>query len=280
MSTTPITHGTAEHNALMAGHSTPDQSTWATINYVTKDGIHINGLAELEGALEDVAWLLEERLDVTKGKTRETLREATEAVRELLPDLEAMQPEPNPIAEAQAFLREECQRAQELLKAETDRMRKEAFIKEAYFMPAEVLNGILDIAIPGEDRDPQQWRELHERIKAFLEEQGWKVNSGFGIANPAYIRSREPLRQLARLIDGFPLSSLTSHALAVIHYALRWCENTSHKFTSPITGKGQCGIPPEGVLYPHISMELVKVESFRDVPKEWQMPLVPEQGKE
>jgi len=77
----------------------------------------------------------------------------------------------------------------------------------------------------------------------------------------------------------YPLSNLTSHALTVIHYALRWCENTSYNTVAPITGKRQCGIPPEGVLYPRISMELVKVESSRDIPKEWKEPLVQEGGE-
>ena len=231
--------------------------------------------------LDAILWSLEDEADTARGKRRERLRVAAEAVSDLLPDPEAMKPEPDPIAAAQAFLDEERQRAQLLLSAEAARLKKEAFIKEAYFMPCGILNGIMNITLPGDGENHQhQWEEARKRVEAFLENAGWKVDSGFGEANPAYIRRREPLRQLARLIENFPRSSLTAHALEVIHYALRWCENTSYCFTSPITGKGQCGIPPEGVLYPRISMELVKVESSLDVPKEWKEPLVPEPGKE
>jgi len=174
-------------------------------------------------------------------------------------DREAMQPEPDPIAMAQVFLEEEWWRAQVLLATEANRMQKEAFAKEAYFMPAEILNGILDIAIPGAQDDGetrQRWEVAHKQATAFLEDAGWKTDRGYGPPNPAYIRSREPLRQLAKLIDDFPRSHLTSNALAVIHYVLRWCENTLSNSTSPITGKGQRGIPPDGVLYPHISRSL------------------------
>jgi hypothetical protein len=156
-------------------------------------------------------------------------------------------------------------------------MKKEAVIKEAFFMPAGILNGIMGMAMGTTD---DQWREVREKIEAFLEYAGWHVDSGFGSYNPAYIRSREPLRQLARLMEDFPQNPLTRHALAVIHYALRWCENTSYAVVSLMTGKAQNGIPPEGVLYPRISMELVKVEHQRDIPKEWKEPLAPEQGKE
>ena len=276
MSTTHTTPGN-EGNIPMAAMSemqatTTTQPPWATVNYVARCGQRMT-FNSLEEALDALAWHLEDEADTAKGKSREKLKEAAEAVRDLLPDPEAMKPEPDPIAAAQAFLDEERQRAQDLLRAEAARMKKETFIKEAYFMPCGILNGIMDRALPVGEESRSQWEEARKRVEKFLEDAGWTVDPGFGPANPAYIRSREPLRQLARLIDDFPLSSLTSHALAVIRYALRWCENTSYNFTSPITSKGQNGIPPEGVLYPRISMELVKVESSRDVPKEWKEPL-------
>jgi hypothetical protein len=187
-----------------------------------------------------------------------------------------MKPEPDPVEDARNFLDEERQRAQMLLRTEAARMKKEAYVKEAYFMPCEVLNGIMERVLPGnnEDRDPHEWRTLRMRAEVFLEEAGWSVDPGHGPANPTYIRSREPLRKLARLMEEYPLQPLTAHVLAVLHYALRWCENTSYNSTSPITGKGQCGVPPEGVLYPRISMEFVQMEHARDIPKEWKEPLV------
>jgi hypothetical protein len=235
-------------------------------------------LDALADALGDLAWHLENQAGLSKGKSAATLREAAQDVRDLIPDTVAMQPEPDPVAAAQSFLLEERERAQELLRAEANRMRAEAFIKEAYFMPAGILSGILDRAIPDDEESRPKWERAHARAKEFLEGLGWTVDSGFGQANPAYIRSREPLRKLARLIDDFPRSHLTSNALAVIHYALLWCENTSFSCTSPITGRCQHGTPPDGVLYPRISMEFVKVENSRNIPKEWTMPLVDEGG--
>jgi hypothetical protein len=240
--------------------------------------------AALEDVLDNLALYLENEADSSKGKkTKETLKEAAEAVRNILPDPEAMKPEPDPIAVAQAFLLEERIRAQKVLVTEAARMKKEAVIKEAFFMPCGVLNGIMDIALSTTDdnrHENDRWRDVRDKIEAFLEAAGWTVDSGFGSYNPAYTRSREPLRLLARLMEDFPRHTLTTHVLAVLHYALRWCENTSYAFISPMTGKAQPGVPPEGVLYPHISMEFVKVESSKDVPKEWTKPLVTEPGKE
>ena len=92
--------------------------------------------------------------------------------------------------------------------------------------------------------------------------------------NPAYIeRQYEPIRKLNTLIDQYYHSPLTAHVLAVLHFALRWCENTSHNYVSPISGRAE-GIAPDGVLFPHISMEFHPFKTYRDVPKEWLEPLV------
>ena len=243
---------------------------WATVDYVAKDGIRID-LAGLEGALEDIAMVLEDKADSARGKTKEALRDAAEAVRELIPDRDAMQPEPDPIAEAQAFLMQERLLAQELLNTEAARMRKESTIKAAFCIPDGLLSRVIQALLPGVEHD--EFKAANSKVEAIFEDAGWRVYSY--ASSLSSNKAREPLRQLARLIEDFPRSSLTSHALAVIHYALRWCENVSYAYVSPITGKAQNGVPPDGVLFPRISMELVKVESSQDIPKEWREPLVP-----
>ena len=56
--------------------------------------------------------------------------------------------------------------------------------------------------------------------------------------------------------------------------------NTGRNAAGLIRKRLTVSTPPDGVLYPRISMEFVKVERSRDVPKEWKAPLVPEPGKE
>jgi hypothetical protein len=94
-----------------------------------------------------------------------------------------------------------------------------------------------------------------------------------GRPNPAYIGSKEPLRQLAAMLNNHPLHFLTTHVLTVLHYSLRWCENTSQIFRSPISGKAD-GIAPEGVLFPRISLEFHPFKTRHDTPQEWRSPLV------
>ena len=81
------------------------------------------------------------------------------------------------------------------------------------------------------------------------------------------------------MIENFPVNHLTAHVLAVLYFSLRWCENTSHNFLSPISGKAN-GQAPDGVLYPHISMKLHPFKSYRDIPKEWKEPLVSQEVAE
>jgi hypothetical protein len=72
--------------------STP---TTATANYVARNGNHIETLARLDEKLDDLAWSLEADAKRRSAKGN-ALLEAARAVRDLMPDLEAMPPAPQP----------------------------------------------------------------------------------------------------------------------------------------------------------------------------------------
>jgi hypothetical protein len=242
----------------------------ARVDYVAQDGEHIDSLSRLGTDLDDLAWDLEEEAQDLRGKGREALLDSAKAIRGLVPDEEAMPPEPDPVEEAQRLLWEETQRAQELLRAESARQAKENTIKEAFAIPNGLLSAVFDVLRPEIGTD--EYRELFEKVSAVFEDAGWKVYKWTGRLESN--DRGEPLRQLSTLMEKYPVHHLTAHVRAVLHHALRWCENTSCNHPSPISGKVQNGNAPEGVLYPRISIELVPAQRSRDVPKEWQEPLV------
>ena len=105
-----------------------------------------------------------------------------------------------------------------------------------------------------------------ETATPVLERFGWVVHH---TDNPKWIAKQyAPLRMLAALRERHPSHPLTKHVLEALWLALRWCENTSLSYVSPISGIAD-GKAPEGVLYPRISIELHPLETWRDIPKEW-----------
>ena len=190
------------------------------------------------------------------------------------PDLDACPAPPTheeQLRDARWLLQRAVVDAQDLLRTESTRQRKEEVMQEAFTIPAATLYGLLKAAF---DAAGVEYAEgAFKAAEQKLEGYGWEVYGHMGEANLGYIRTRAPLRKLATLIDRYPRSPLTDHTLAVLHFSSRWCENTSHNFPSPISGKAD-GQAPDGVLYPRISMELHPFKSYRDIPKEWKEPLV------
>jgi hypothetical protein len=172
------------------------------------------------------------------------------------------------VKEAQALLWDEAQRAQELLRSEDARIAKSNTIKEAFAIPGGLLAKVLDALYPEAVGD--EYKALYEKASSVFEEAGWRVYDNVGRLSSQ--KGREPLRHLSNLMESFPVHSLTGHVLEVLHHALRWCENTSLDFLSPISGKAN-GVAPEGVLYPHVTLELVPLKGARDVPADWKKPL-------
>ena len=153
-------------------------------------------------------------------------------------------------------------KAKRLLYSEAARRQKETTMKEAYCISSDMIGEIISTLFPDHEGGTREY------IEEVFESRGWNVSYGTDI------KRRKPLRQLARLIAGYPRHPLTAHVLAVVHFAHRWCENTSHLTVSPITGKCQNGKAPDGVQYPRISMEFVEVGHKDNVPNEWKAPLV------
>ena len=122
----------------------------ATINYMSRDGDHIDSLDTLDSFLEDIALTMEDYAEPLNGKGKAALLLAAGLVRDLIPDMDAMPPEPDPVAEAQALLREERRAAQALLVEESARIQKESTIKEAFCIPGGLLSNAL-LAAMGDD---------------------------------------------------------------------------------------------------------------------------------
>jgi hypothetical protein len=237
---------------------------------MTQTGVRLD-LAGLNKTLELLAWLLEAEAEDTKGKKRkkEVLLNAAKEVRELMPDLEAMPPAPDPVKEAQLLLWNEAQRAQSLLSTEAARIRKETTIKAAFCIPSGLLAGIIEILCP--DLEGEEHRKTYDRLVDAFEDIGWRVYRW--TSHLQTNEQREPLRQLSALLEEHPGHHLTGQVRELLALALSWCANTSHNKAPGL------GDAPEGVLYPRISLELVPVKNKRDVPKEWREPLVKKDGK-
>ena len=242
----------------------------ATANYISKEGERttIQDIASYVGSIrEDL-----EALKADNPTLAEKIDTMINLVNYIDPDLEAC---PAPITEeekrddARWLLMAAVADAQEILRSESDRQHKEAVAKEAFCMPSGLLCRLIE-AIKPELRGkgyPDESKAAQEVVKTY----GWDMEY---TDNPAYIAKRyAPIRKLDALIDQFPLSPLTAHVLAVLHFAHRWCENTSCNHPSPISGRSD-GIARDGVLYPRISMEFHPFKGYREVPKEWFEPLV------
>lgn len=235
--------------------SNPATTAPATVNYTSTNGYHITSLKALGDALDDLAWTLSCEAHERRGKAREAFQAAAKAVRDLMPDEDAMPPQPDPIAEARHLLRDECQRSQELLRTEAARVRKETAMKEAFAIPDGLLFAIVDAIAPGNGEGG------YTSAVAVLEQAGWSVCDRMDASATGYVNRREPLRKLADLREKFPIHHLRAHAEEVIDLALTWCMGASLVY-----GKGQV---PEGVLYPHIAVAMLPFSSWRDVPKEY-----------
>jgi FAD/FMN-containing dehydrogenase len=108
--------------------------------------------------------------------------------------------------------------------------------------------------------------DAEKRVEKIFSEAGWEVDQYAGI-DLHDNDNRKFMREFARMLNNFPWQHLTCQTLEIMEYALRWMENTSHKFASPISGRAD-GIAPDGVLYPYITMEL---HESSDVQREWIM---------
>ena len=95
MSTTPTTPGSMEATHTMSDYPTQPATPWAVVNYVARDGQHMT-FDSLDDALDALACELEDKADLSKGKSAATLREAAVEVRGLIPDPDALEPEPDP----------------------------------------------------------------------------------------------------------------------------------------------------------------------------------------
>lgn len=245
----------SEQVTAPAPESNPTTTAPATINYTSFDGDHITTLQAFGDALDELAWSLEEEGTERRGKVREVFQSAAKAVRGLMPDEDAMSPQSDPIAEARRLLLDECIKAQELLMTEAARVKKEVAIREAFALPSSLLFDLVDAIAPGKKQ------ESREAAFAILERAGWSVRDFSGNGGVKYIKGREPLRKLAELREKFPIHYLRAHVEEVLDLALTWC-----KGASLVYGNGQ---PPEGVLYPHITVDMLPFPSGRDVPKEY-----------
>jgi hypothetical protein len=116
----------------------------AIVNYVTKLGEHIN-LDDLVCTFEHLVSVLKTEADCAKGESKATLIDAAVSIHELLPDLEAMPPKPDPIADAEDFLCGQVQAAQELLRAEAKRERDKTVCKEAWCVPGYFITEITSV---------------------------------------------------------------------------------------------------------------------------------------
>jgi hypothetical protein len=87
-----------------------------------------------------------------EGKGKTALISAN-AIRGLIPDLEAMPPKPDPVGDAKALLWEVTQRAQELLRTEAIRIQKMTAVKEAFAIPGGLFFRVVEAAKvnPNED---------------------------------------------------------------------------------------------------------------------------------
>ncbi|MDL2316806.1 hypothetical protein LJC59_06990 [Desulfovibrio sp. OttesenSCG-928-A18] len=239
----------------------PAPRQWAHVQYVAKDGSHVD-LDSLYLGLADLFLSLDEIKEEAEKAGQEGLAE--QVVRlinfflALAPDMEAMEPgpeEPDPVAAAQAFLASEFRRAQEVINIEGQRQRLAATEKEAFILPEGILVDIVGALKPRWDNTD------YNSARAVVEQYGWRVCVG---QNPASIaKSGEPLRKLRDLIGKCAWHHLTSQVLELIELSFAWADGTSYE-ASKGTGKA-----PVGVLYPYIQVEMLPIRDTQGLPKEF-----------
>ncbi|MDY0258672.1 MAG: hypothetical protein RBR41_03270 [Desulfovibrio sp.] len=238
----------------------------ASASYVSKAGGYAT-LPYISGAVSDLREGLEELERVVRSPSglAKEFGYLFDILNNLDPDMDACPvsyAEQKKLNDARRTLAVAYEDAQDVLRSEAERQKKEAIIRESFAIPAATLFAVLSAVFDA--RTAEHPGEVFAAAKEALENEGWIVYGEHGPANPAYVRSRAPLRQLLALIENFPCHHLTSHVLSVMRHALRWCENTS---------RGH-GLVHNGALYPHIAMELQTLNSAKDVPREWREPLV------
>lgn len=101
------------------------------------------------------------------------------------------------IGDACMLLAAETRRAQKLLNAEADRVRKETAAREAFSIPAGLLCSVLQAACPG--AGPGEFQDAYGKMVEVFEAEGWTV-----LHHASALRStesREPLRKLSDLLE-------------------------------------------------------------------------------
>jgi hypothetical protein len=199
----------------------------AVVNYVSQTGEHVT-LGGLKSTLGSIEAELEAGAKEVKSKLYKTVLEIlAQGIHDIIPDLEALPPEPDPLRDAIDLLNAEVERAQVLLAEEAERTRREQTIKEAFCIPGALLFRIIEVVSP--KATPEGAKELYDQITAVFEDRGWKV---YHWANhlPS-IESREPLRQLSTLLEQYPVHYLKRHVLEVLSRVtawLAWCGTPSN----------------------------------------------------
>lgn len=253
----------------------------ADASYVSKAGGYVT-LPYISGVVSDLREELEtlEQTTLAPSGLAGVFGYLFDMLNNLDPDMEACPAKATAqqeVNDARRILATAYENAQKVLRTEVERRKKEAVARESFAIPADTLFAVLTAVFDA--RTAEHPGEVFAAAKEALENEGWIVYGEHGPANPAYVRSRAPLRQLLALIENFPCHPLTAHTLSVLRHSLRWCENTSYNYRSPISGMAD-GRAPGGVLYPHVSLDLHPLASMKDVPREWREPLVNDNAPE
>jgi hypothetical protein len=238
-----------------------EEPQWAVVDYVSIDGHPVDfhdiqaGLGYFRQRLAEAGKDIDSISKVTLASMLEEIGDDLDA---LIPDENARQPQPDPVAAAREFLDSEILKARELLSLESRRAREDAVAREAFVMPDALLMGILKVCNVDN-------AEAFGKARQYLEEEAWIV---LPAATPrCNARLRDILCRVKELLRR-PKGHLLNQLMEILDYVLMWEEGTS--WTRP-QGDDHAA---EGVLYPHISLELVPLARRRDIPDEWREPLV------
>lgn len=225
---------------------------WAQVHYMSIGGNRVDfedlsdGLAELALSLEDLRQMAEA---AGQEAMAEEITDLAGSLAAVTPDPEALEPEPEelgPVLTAQFFLAAERRRAQEILREEAQRIRKETLIRESFCMLDSTLTALVEAIAP--DAGPGDLRDIYRRAEEVLDSLGWTVGL---VSNPLHARTREPLRQLADILDNHSGYHFARQVMEIIGHARDWCANSSYDTTR------------NGAAFPLLSMRLVPVEGGR-----------------
>ena len=239
---------------------TPRQ--WAQVHYVSLAGSSID-FDDLSDGLTELALSLEELRETAATAGQEALAEGITSLvgnlAAIAPDSEALEPEPeepDPVLMAHLFLASEFRRAQEIVNSEARRQREIAVRKEAFVMPWDLLQQIIQ-TVKGDCQEAE-----FKKAKQTVEDYGWEVTDY--VSNIIRIVSKgEPFRKLRSLLEDASWYHLSSQLLEITDLILAWTRGTSAN-VAPGTGKA-----PEGVLYPYITVEMLPIPGRMEVPKEY-----------